>query len=199
MKAGVRAVGVAESYRDTPGPPSPESSGGHRGESTLAATVVRADRTLDGLAYRTCTVGGTDATSAVIGLLEDLDRADVRYVLVSGISPAWYNVIDLFEIHARVDRPVLSVSFEASPGLEPALRDAFDGSSLRVRLDRYTRQPARQEVRVNDESVFVRAVGLRDTDASDVVRAFTPSGGRPEPLRVARLAARAGDRFRAPS
>jgi len=41
--------------------------------------------------------------------------------------------------------------------------------------------------------VFVRGVGLADDEAADVVRAFTPEGGRPEPLRVARLAARAAD------
>jgi endonuclease V-like protein UPF0215 family len=43
--------------------------------------------------------------------------------------------------------------------------------------------------------VYVRAVGLGDGDAAAVVRAFTPEGGRPEPLRVARLAARGVDAF----
>jgi hypothetical protein len=51
-------------------------------------------------------------------------------------------------------------------------------------------------VTVGDDTVFVRSVDIPVEEAVDVVRAFTPEGGRPEPLRVARLAARAADQFR---
>jgi len=180
VKAGVRALGVAESFSD--------------GQSTLAGAVVRASRVVDGFGFATCTVGGTDATDAICTLFESLGREDVRYVLVAGIAPAWFNVLDLHAIHECVDRPVISVTFEASEGLEPALREAFDGDALATRLDVYRRQPARRELAVDDETVFVRNVGIADDEANDVVRAFTPEGGRPEPVRVARLAARAADR-----
>jgi len=188
MKPGARAVGVAESYAG-----DREASDA----STLAAAVVRADRTVDGLAFDTCTVGGTDATGAVRTLLSRLDREDVQYVLVAGIAPAWYNVLDLPAISEAADRSVLSVSFEASEGLEPALEREFSGADLEERLATYRRQPDRERLLVNGETIFVRNVGLGDEEAREVVRAFTPEGGRPEPLRVARLAARAGDRFRA--
>ena len=182
MKAGVRALGIAESYRE--------------GTSTLAGAVVRADRTVDGFAFGTCTVGGTDATRAVVSLFERLDRQDVRYLLVAGIAPAWFNMLDLHDIAAAVDRPVVSVTFEESEGLADAIRDAFDAEDARDRLDTYRAQPARRPVSVDGETVFVRAVGLDDGEAADIVRAFTPEGGRPEPLRVARLAARAIEEFR---
>jgi endonuclease V-like protein UPF0215 family len=198
-------VGVAESYRGEDGGRSPDATpsvedGSDDGRtSTLAAVVTRADRTVDGFAFGACSVGGLDATSAVTDLLARLDREDVGYVVVSGIAPAWFNVLDLPAVHDATDRPVLSVSFEGSPGLEPALRQAFDGEVLDERLSIYRRQPPRERLTVNDESVFVRAVGIDADEARDVVRAFTPTGGRPEPLRVARLAARAADRWRADS
>jgi endonuclease V-like protein UPF0215 family len=179
VKAGVRALGVAESYRDD--------------ESTLGGAVVRASRVVDGFVFGQCTVGDTDATESVVSMVERLDRADVQYLLLAGIAPAWFNLLDLPDIHDRVDRPVLSVSFEESPGLKPALREAFSGTALAERLTVYRRQPARRQVTVEDGTVFVRAVGLDSSDAADVVRGFTPEGGRPEPLRVARLAARAAD------
>jgi len=182
VKAGVRALGIAESFRDD--------------ASTLAGVVVRASRVVDGFAFSSCTVGGTDSTDAVIDLVADLGREDARYVLLAGIAPAWFNVLDLHRVHAAVDRPVVSVTFEASTGLEPALREAFDGDALADRLDTYRAQPERHPVTVNEETVYVRSVGLSRDEAADVVRAFTPEGGRPEPLRVARLAARAADRFR---
>ncbi|GAA0648080.1 endonuclease dU [Salarchaeum japonicum] len=178
MKSGTRALGVAESYTGE--------------DSTLAGAVVRADRVVDDFSFESCTVGGLDATDCVIDIWNDLDRPDVQYLLVAGVAPAWFNVLDLRRIHDAVERPVLSVSFEASPGLGDAIEREFDDPG--ERLERYERQPPRKEVWVNDEAVFVRSVGCETP--TEVVRAFTPAGGRPEPVRVARLAARAADDYR---
>ncbi|AHB64542.1 hypothetical protein HISP_00470 [Haloarcula hispanica N601] len=177
MKSGARALGVAESYRAE--------------TSQFAGAVVRASRVADGFVFSTATVGGSDATETVCAMVDRLDREDVRYLLVAGIAPAWFNVLDLEQIHDHTDLPVVSVTFESSPGLEGAIREAFDDSDVvQDRLATYRAQPERRPVSVNDETVYVRSVGLDDSAAADVVRAFTPEGGRPEPLRVARLAAR---------
>jgi uncharacterized protein len=189
MKAGTRALGVAESFRVESDAPS------ERGRSTVAGTVVRADRVLDGVGYRKCTVGDTDATEAVCRLVDDLGRPDVRYVLIGAVAPAWYNVLDLSAVYERAQRPVLAVTFEESDGLEAGLEDAFSGAALEERLERYRQLPERRPVSVNDETVYVRSVGLESSEAADVVRGFTPEGGRPEPIRVARQAARAADAY----
>ncbi len=179
MKAGARALGIAESYS------------GDR--STMAGALVRASRVVDDLTFARCTVGGTDATDAVCRLWDRLDRADVQVVLIAGIAPAWYNVLDLHQIADHVARPVLSVSFEESDGLAGAIGEAFDGSARDRRVAIYDAQPDRHPVVVNGETVFVRSIDLDDDAAADAIRSFTPSGGRPEPLRVARQAARAVD------
>ncbi|MDQ2055789.1 DUF99 family protein [Halobellus sp. H-GB7] len=185
MKPGTRALGIAESTDET------------SGRCTFCGAVVRADRAVDGFAFATATVGGLDATDAVCTLLDRLDRPDVQYLLVSGVAPAWFNLLDLDRIATAADRPVLSVSYEDSPGLEPALREQLDGDALDSRLAIYDRLPARRRLRVNDETVFVRGVGVDDDEAARVVRAYTPAGGRPEPVRVARLAARGARAWRA--
>jgi endonuclease V-like protein UPF0215 family len=184
MKPGTRALGVAESFAD----------GDDR--SVLCGAVVRADRTADGFAFGSCAVGGFDATAAVESLFFDLNREDVQYLLLAGIAPAWFNVVDLHGLSAAVDRPVLSISFESSPGLEPALREQFSGDALDRRLRTYRAQPPRHHLAVGGDDVWVRAVGVDADRAERIVRAYTPDGGRPEPLRVARLAARAARRFR---
>jgi len=177
VKSGVRALGIAESYR---------------GEtSTVAGVVCRASRVVDGFAFDSWTVGGTDSTATVIELYDRLGRDDIRYVLIAGIAPAWYNIVDLSAVSEAVDRPVLSVSFEESEGLEPALREAFDGEQAHERIERYRTLPEREAVTVDGTTLYVRAVGL-DEAVGEVLRAFTPAR-RPEPLRVARLAARAAD------
>jgi endonuclease V-like protein UPF0215 family len=178
VKPGTRALGVAESYRgDT---------------STVAGAVLRASRVADGFSLASCTVGGLDSTDAVVACYDRLDREDIQYVFVAGIAPAWFNVVDLHAVHERVDRPVLSVSFEESAGLRDAIEREFEGEAAERRLEVYEAQPPREPLTVNDERVFVRSVGCENP--AEVVRAFTPEGGRPEPLRVARLAARAVER-----
>ncbi|MFB6094415.1 MAG: DUF99 family protein [Halanaeroarchaeum sp.] len=180
MKPGVRALGIAESYR------------GDR--STLAGAVSTTEGVVDGFSFEDCTVGGSDATEAVVAIDEALDREDVQYVFVAGVALAWFNLVDLAAVERAVGRPVLSVTFEESEGLEPALRDEFSGAALEDRLETYRSLPDRRATTVNGERVFVRSVGL-DRDPREVVDAYTPRGGRPEPVRVARLAARAADAY----
>ncbi|SNZ11706.1 hypothetical protein SAMN06269185_1378 [Natronoarchaeum philippinense] len=186
MKPGTRALGVAESYDG-----SDEAT-----DSTLAGAVVRADRVVDGVGFERCTVGGTDATESVRALTDRLAREDVRYVFLAGIALAWYNVADLHGVYEVVERPVLSVSFEESTGLDDAIAAAFDGAERERRLAIYRDQPPRHRVAVDGDDVYVRWVGTDEDTARRVVREFTPAGGRPEPLRVARLAARAGHEYR---
>ena len=181
-KSGSRALGIAASDATD--------------RSQLSGAVVRADSVLDDLVFATCHPGTTDATTACCELWDRLDRPDVQWILIAGVAPAWFNIIDIVELAAHADRPVISVSFEDSDGLEAPLREQFDGEELDRRLAVYNRLPPRNQVNVGDDELFVRAVGFDAPAAAAVVRGFTPEGsGRPEPLRVARLAARAGRRF----
>jgi hypothetical protein len=99
MKPGTRALGVAESFGDGP-------------RSTLGGAVIRADGRTEAFEFGTCAVGGTDSTDAVADLWTRLDRPDVQWLLLAGIAPAWYNVLDLRALHDQVGRPVLAVTFE---------------------------------------------------------------------------------------
>ena len=168
-----------------------------RDASYAAGVVVRADGTPDGVAFARCTVGGTDATDAAIDCWRALGREDVRHVACAGVAPAWFNVLDLDRLSETLDRPVYAVSYEDSPGLEPALRDAFDGDALAARLETYRSLPPRAPVappddESTDDSRFVRAVGIDPGRAAAAVRGLTRDGFRRcEPLRVASLAASA--------
>ena len=217
VKPGTRALGVAESTW---------------GETCLfCGAVVRADRVVDGVGFATATVGGLDATDAVQTLLDRLDREDIRYLLVSGVAPAWFNILDLDRLAAAADCPVFGVSYEASPGLTRTIEDAFEGEARAARVAAYDRLPPRSRLQVNGETVYVRRTdgqaratldddereasdddGAASTTSDDdtdgllptaspetarVIRAYTPTGGRPEPLRVARLLARGAQQWRA--
>ncbi|ELZ10828.1 hypothetical protein C479_08453 [Halovivax asiaticus JCM 14624] len=179
---GRRVLGIADSSRSA--------------WCTLAGAVVRGDRVVDGASFATATVGGCDATDAVLRLVADLDRADIAALLLGTIAPAWYNVLDLERLHEETRLPTVAVTFEESDGLEQPLREAFSGEALAARLERYRSLPSRHAVTVGTETVYVRAVGCEPSDAETLVTSFTPVGGRPEPIRVARQLARAGAAYR---
>lgn len=184
MKPGRRALGVAESYQGTE----------DAATSTIAGAVVRADRTVDDFAFGHCTVGGRDATDAIIHLWDRLDRPDVRYLFVAGIAPAWYNIVDLEAVHRAIDRPVVAVSFEESEGLETGIAEAFNGDERTVRLEAYDALPERRRLPV-DPPLFVRSLGLDKPTTAEVVDAYTERR-RPEPLHVAKRLARRVDAAR---
>jgi endonuclease V-like protein UPF0215 family len=178
-KPGSRAVGIAASD-------GPEYS-------QLCGAVVRADRAVEDFVFARCTTGGSDATAACVDLLARLERPDAQWVLLAGVAPAWFNLIDLDDLHATADRPVIAVSFEDSDGLENPLREQFSGEALQRRHATYRELPPREPVSVDNAELWMRTVGIDTADATDVLRAFIPDDNeRPEPLRVAQRAARAG-------
>lgn len=181
MKPGVRALGIAESYRNE--------------QSTLCGAVVTTEGTVDGFAFASCTVGGLDATAAVLELWRDAGRPDVRFLLLSGVALAWYNLLDLDRLAAQVSVPIFALTYEASDGLATDIRAQFSGEAAEARLKRYRALPERTPLEVDDETIYVRSRNAADVDPATVLQTFTRAGGRPEPVRVARLAARAADQW----
>ncbi|HUS76283.1 MAG TPA: DUF99 family protein [Methanothrix sp.] len=180
-KRGLRSLGIAESFVRS------------RPTSTIAGVVMRADLRVDGLTYAHATVGGDDATEAVLSLYRQLDRADVNALILSGAVISWFNIIDLQEVFEKTKRPLICLTYEESPGLEKYIREYF--SSPEEKLHRYQGLGARQPVRLKTGyEVFVRALGASPEEARVLLNKFTRDGRVPEPVRVARLAARAAQR-----
>ncbi|MDV2482872.1 DUF99 family protein [Methanoculleus sp. Wushi-C6] len=175
-KQGLRALGIAESY-----------SGRER--STLAGVVMRKDLRIDGVAFAPVTVGGTDATDAVIGIVADLARRDINLLMISGSVIAWYNIIDPAAVQEATGLPVIVATYEESEGLEEEIRHHFPGDA--ERLAAYRRLGDRTPVRLRTGyTLFIRPYGLSSGDAARLCNDFTHEGRVPEPLRVARLVAR---------
>jgi endonuclease V-like protein UPF0215 family len=175
-KKGLRALGIAESYAG-------------REYSMLAGVVMRKDLRIDGFIFGRVTVGGTDATDTVLGMIHDLARRDINVVMISGCVIAWYNILDPERIAAESGIPVICVTYEESDGLVDDIRYHFPGDEARVQA--YCRLDERVPVELpGHHSIFLRAAGISDVDASRLCRDFTYDGKIPEPLRVARLCAR---------
>ena len=178
-KPGIRALGVAESFRQ-----------GQR-RSVLAGVVMRSDFVIDGVALARAAVGGDDATSSIASLIRKLRRNDVNLVLVSGAILSLYNIIDVDELSRRTRLPVVCLTYKETAGIEGSIRRHFpEGAEPKLRayrkLGRRTRIPLR-----TGKNVFVRSSGVGKEDAKRILDSFTLQGSIPEPVRVAKLFARA--------
>ena len=177
-KAGLRTLGIAESFVRT------------MDHSILAGVVMRADLRVDGLAYARASVGGDDATEAVLNIYRELDRKDINAILLEGAVISWFNIIDLEEVWHKTGRPLICLTYQDSPGLEECIRDYFPGQE--EKLQRYRNLGQRSPIRLKTGYVvYVRAFGADLEEASILLNKFTRDGRKPEPLRLAGLAARA--------
>jgi len=177
-KPAVRVLGIAESFvRSVP-------------VSTLSGIVMRGDLRIDGVALAEITVGGMDATEGVLSIYRELNREDINILMLSGNVIGWFNIIDPERIHGETGLPVISVTYEESEGLERYIEEYFPGDAERLR--RYRALGERSALRLKTGyDLFVRAHGISLKEARSVLNRFTLEGRIPEPLRVARLIARA--------
>lgn len=186
MITGKRILGIAESYQgrsdlDT--------------QSTLGGAVIRGDKTVDTLIFGRCRVGGLDATQQILSMWKRLDRPDIQYLLIAGIAPAWFNIIDLDTLATKTDRPIIVVTYEASEGLQQAITREFSGTDRRHRLERYEALPPRHRLLMDDRTLYWRVAGQDPETIPQLLESVTHTA-YPEPLRVAKLLAQAGDAFR---
>jgi uncharacterized protein len=179
-KPGIRALGVAESFRQ-----------GQKA-SILAGVVMRSDRVVDGVAFGRTKVGGDDATGSIASLYRNLARNDINLVIVSGAILSLYNIVDVDSLSAKTKLPVVCLTYKETAGIEGSIRRHFSGVTARLKLEAYRRLGRRTGITLKTgKRVFVRTSGLDKGETKKVLDAFTLQGSIPEPVRVAKLLARA--------
>jgi len=178
-KPGIRALGVAESFRQ-----------GQK-RSVLAGIVMRSDFVIDGVALGRTSVGGDDATSSIARLFTKFGRNDVNIVLVSGAILSLYNVIDVDLLSKKTKLPVICLTYKETAGIEESIRRHFPGGAEK-KLEAYAKLGRRVGVRLRTgHRVYVRTAGMEPDTSKPVLDMFTLQGSVPEPIRVAKLLARA--------
>ena len=178
-KPGIRALGVAESFR--PGGKS----------SVLAGVVMRSDLVIDGVAFGKTSLGGDDATASIASLFRKFRRNDVNLIMVSGAILSLYNIIDVDALSARTRVPVVCLTYKETAGIEDSIRRHFP-EGAEAKLVAYRALGARTGVKLRTgQRVYVRTAGIDSSAAGRVLDAFTLQGSVPEPVRVAKLLARA--------
>lgn len=176
-KPGIRALGVAESFRQ--GQP----------RSVLAGVVMRSDFVIDGVAIGRTEVGGDDATSSIAGIFRKSRRNDINLILVSGAILSLYNIVDVDLLAANTKLPVICLTYKETAGIENSIRRHFPEGAGK-KLEAYAKLGKRVGVKLHTGyRVYVRTAGMEPESTKTVLDLFTLQGSIPEPVRVAKLIA----------
>ena len=179
-KKGIRALGISESFKKEIGI-----------KSILGGVVMRSDLIVDGILFGDATLEGDDATDSIIGMFRRLYRNDINVILLSGAIISLYNIIDIDKIGQETGIPIICVTFEKSDGLEETIKQHFP-DKWQKKIEEYKKLGGRKIIHLKTGyEVYVRTHGLDIIRAQEVLDKFTLQGAIPEPVRVARLLAKA--------
>jgi len=179
-KKGIRALGIAESFKKD-----------QSKRSVLARVVIRSDMIIDGFVFGSAELGGDDATDEIVNMFKRLNRNDINVIILAGSVISMYNIIDIDSVGLKTNTPVISVTFEESEGLEPHIKHHFP-DSWEKKLSAYEKLGSREMTKLHTNyKIFVRPYGISLEICKRILDKFTIQGALPEPIRLARLLARA--------
>ena len=137
---------------------------------------MRRDLIIDGMAYASTTIGGDDATNSIVSIHRSLGREDINCILLDGLVISMYNIINGEQVAGE-------------KGLDDSIKHHFD--DWQDKLERYQKLGRRERVTLNTgKNLFIRYWRVSQRSAVTVLNSFTLQGSIPEPIRVAKLAAR---------
>jgi endonuclease V-like protein UPF0215 family len=156
---------------------------------------MRADLVIDGFIFGSATLGGDDATDAVVSMFYGFERNDINLIMLRGVVISLFNIIDVERVHLETGVPVLGITFEESEGLEQHIKHHFP-QNWEQKLQLYRKIGGRKKVVLKTGStLYIRTAGINDKQAKQVLDKFTLQGAIPEPVRVAQILAHAKYRW----
>jgi uncharacterized protein len=181
-KKGIRAFGVAESFR---------SSGKL---SVLAGVVMRRDLVIDGIVMSNSTLKGDDSTENIISMYKLLRRNDINCIILDGLIISMYNIINGDRVYSATGIPLIAITFKDSVGIEDNIRSVFP-QDWKWKLEQYKKLGKRDRINLKSgKALFIRHWGLSLENSVVLLNYFTLQGALPEPIRIAKLVARANVR-----
>lgn len=177
-KKGIRIFAVAESFVQS------------EPKSVLAGVVMRKDMIIDGLVFDSVKVKGTDSTQTILSMYRNMNRNDINCILLGGTIISILNIVDGQKLQSTLQLPVISVTSIERKGLKRYNLMRLENGRSRLRL--YDDLPEREELRLRTgKTVHVRIWGITRSETLSLLNEITLQGSRPEPIRIANLAARA--------
>jgi len=157
----------------------------------IIGVVFRGGYWLDGFMHTKVEVDGDDATEKLSSMiLQSSHYAQLRVVLLNGVTMAGFNVVDIQELHEKVQLPIIVVTRDEPnfDDIRKALQNLPNSERRWAAIEKagklitvYTRK--------GEEPIYAHAAGISEETAKRVLRTTSTRSNVPEALRVAHIIA----------
>lgn len=162
-----------------------------KGTVDVIGVVYRGGYWLDGVMRTEVTIDGMDATEKIASMIKESPHYDqLRVVVLNGITFAGFNVVDINELHKRVNLPVIAVTREKPNFAE--IKKALENLPERERRWKAIENAGniiKVKTRNTEEAVYMQIAGVSQKDAEKILRITSTRSNVPEALRVAHIIA----------
>ncbi|UCE29120.1 MAG: DUF99 family protein [Candidatus Bathyarchaeota archaeon] len=159
--------------------------------AVVVGVVYRGGYWLDGVMRTEVEIDGFGATEKIASMISaSTQYHQLRAVMLSGVTFAGFNVVDIKKLFERVRLPVIAVMRE-----KPRFNDIKKAIQ---NLPEYSKRWEAMEnageiievhTRGTEQAVYIQIAGISEKDAKKVVKSTSTRSNIPEPLRVAHIIA----------
>ncbi len=158
-------------------------------QAPIVGVVFRGGLWLDGVMSTSVMVDGFDATENVSDMiLSSPHYKQLRVIMLSGVTYAGFNIIDLVALNEATKLPVIAITRD-KPNLEKIRTALGNLEQPEERFNTLLRAGEIVSVLGKENKIFMQTAGIYCEDAQKIVALTSTRSSIPEPLRVAHLIA----------
>jgi endonuclease V-like protein UPF0215 family len=157
----------------------------------VVGVVFRGGYWLDGFMHTRVQVDGLDATEKLVEMITKSPHyPQLRVIMLNGVTLAGFNVVDITELHRRVELPVVAVTRD-KPDFDDIHKALLNlpNSQERWKIIEKAGKILKIRTREGEDPVYVHVVGIFVRDAEKILRNTSTRSNVPEALRVAHIIA----------
>ncbi len=158
----------------------------------IYGVVYRGASLFEGVLKTSIEVDGEDATEKIQTMIEQSKHnKQLNLIMTRGITIAGFNYIDIKKLYEKTGLPVISV-VDRKPNFEKIRSAIKNVVNWEERYKVITNSSLIREIQSSEEEpVFIQSIGFKEEEIATFLKKVTVVGRIPEPIRVARLIARA--------
>ena len=169
-----------------------------KGLVDVVGIVFRGEYWLDGVMRTEIEVDGLDATEKIASMIiESPHYKQLRIIMLSGITFAGFNVVDIKELYSKTGLPVIALTRDL-PKMEE-IKQALENLPEKERRWKAILNAGEifeVQTREGEEPIYMQIAGIEREDAEKIVKITSTRSNIPEPLRVAHIIASGLTKFR---